>query len=52
MGPKKKKKIKTMCQKETNSQKRNTQNLNLKEENSSRFYFWGLKRTVVKKFVQ
>ena len=27
-------------------------NLNLKEENSSHFYSWGLQRTVVKKFVQ
>ena len=35
-----------------NSQKRNTQNLNFKEENNSRFYSWGLQRTVVKKFVQ
>ena len=32
-----------------NSQKRNTENLDLKEENSSRFYSWGLQRTVVKK---
>ena len=31
------------------SQKRNTQNLTLKEENSSRFYSWELQRTVVKK---
>ena len=31
------------------SQKRNTQNSNFKEENSSRFYSWGLQRTVVKK---
>ena len=30
-----------------NSQKRNTQNLHLKEENSSRFYSWGLQRNVV-----
>ena len=32
-----------------NSQKRNTQNLNLKEENSSCFYSWGLQQTIVKK---
>ena len=31
------------------SQKRNTQNLTLNEENSCRFYSWGLQRTVVKK---
>ena len=31
------------------SQKRNTQNLTLKEENSCRFYSWGLQRTVTKK---
>ena len=31
------------------SQKRNTQNLNFKEENSVRFYSWGLQQTVVKK---
>ena len=35
-----------------NSQKRNTRNLNLKEENRSRFIFRELQRTVVKKFVQ
>ena len=34
---------------ERSSQKRKTQNLNFKEENSSRFYCWGLQRTVVKK---
>ena len=39
----------TLCLKEMSSQKRNTQNLTLKEENSSRFYSWGLQRTVVKK---
>ena len=44
---------KTLCLKERNSQKRNTQNLNFKEENSCRFYSWGLQRAVVKKkFVQ
>ena len=32
-----------------NSKKRNTQNLHLKEENSSRFYSWGLEWTAVKK---
>ena len=49
----KKKKKKTLCLKERNSQKRNTQNLNFKEENCSRFYSCGLERTVVKKmFVQ
>ena len=33
------KKIKALCLiKEMNSQKRNTRNLNLKEENSSRFF--------------
>ena len=31
------------------SQKRNTQNLTFKEENSCCFYSWGLQRTVVKK---
>ena len=31
------------------SQKRNTQNSNFKEENRSRFYYWRLQRTVVKK---
>ena len=35
-----------------NSLKRNTQNLNLKEENSSRFFFLELQQTVVEKFVQ
>ena len=38
-----------LCLKEMSSQKRNTKNLTLKEENSSRFYSWGLQRTVVKK---
>ena len=38
-----------MCLKERISQKRNTQNLNFKEENSSRFYSWKLQRIVVKK---
>ena len=47
-----KKIIKTLCLKEMNSQKRNTQNSNFKEENSSRFHSWGLQRTVVKNFVQ
>ena len=41
----------TLCLKERSSQKRNTQNLNFKEENISRFYSWGLK-LVKKKFVQ
>ena len=40
---------KTLCLKEMKSQKRNTQNSNFKEENSCRFYSWGLQRTVVKK---
>ena len=39
----------TLCLKERSSQKRNTQNSNFKEENSSRFYSWGLQRAVVKK---
>ena len=39
--------------KKRNSLKRNNQNLNFKEENTSRFYSWGLQRIVVKKkFVQ
>ena len=38
-----------MCLKERSSQKRNTQNSNFKEENSSRFYSWGLQRAVVRK---
>ena len=46
-----KKSIKMLCLKQKNLQKRNTQNLNLKEENSSCFYSWGLQWTVVKKFV-
>ena len=44
IGPKKLKRC--VWQKEINSQKRNTRNLNLKEENSSRFYSWGLQQTV------
>ena len=40
---------KYVVSKEMSSQKRNTQNLILKEENSSRFYSWGLQWTVVKK---
>ena len=39
----------TLCLKERSSQKRITQNLNFKEENSSRFYSWGLQQSVVKK---
>ena len=38
-----------MCLKERGSQKSNTQNLNFKEENTSRFYSWGLERVVVLK---
>ena len=40
-----------MCLKERSSLKRKTQNLDFKEENSSRFYSWGLERTVVLKKV-
>ena len=38
-----------LCLKERNSQKRNTQNLNFKKGNCSRFYSRGQQRTVVKK---
>ena len=32
----------TLCLKERSSQERNTQNSKFKEENSNRFYSWGL----------
>ena len=38
-----------LCLKERSLQKRNTQNSKFKEENSSRFYSWGLQQAVVKK---
>ena len=38
-----------LCLKERSLQKRNIQNSNFKEENSSRFYSWGLQTAIVKK---
>ena len=38
-----------MCLKERSSPKKNPQNSKFKEENSSRFYSWGLEQDVVKK---
>ena len=38
-----------LCLKERSSLERNTQNLKFKEENSSRFYSWGLQWAVVRK---
>ena len=37
----------TLCLKERSSQERNTQNSKFKEEDSSRFYTWGIQWVVV-----